>query len=246
MLRPPRPGRRPPAATSAGIGLSDDARQQLLVDWRAPAAAAVLPGDGRRAAGRRAAPAPGHRAAARVVGIDDEVLDLDALERRRRRPSSPARGRCCAPSTRTGPGGCATSSPPSRREQDRVIRVAAGRRPGRPGRPRHRQDGGRPAPRGLPALHAPRAASPAAACWSSGRTRCSCATSSRSCPPRRDRRRAAHARAAVPRRRGDGGRAARGGGGQGRPADGGRARAARCGAGSARRPAPCPSTSRAT
>ena len=38
------------------------------------------------------------------------------------------------------------------------------RRAGRPGRPRHRQDRGRAAPRGLPALHPPRAAGHAAAC----------------------------------------------------------------------------------
>ena len=40
-------------------------------------------------------------------------------------------------------------------EQDEIIRVAAERRARRPGRPRHRQDGGGPAPRRLPALHPP-------------------------------------------------------------------------------------------
>ena len=41
-------------------------------------------------------------------------------------------------------------------EQDRIIRTPAGGRPARPGRPGHRQDRGRAAPRGVPALHAPR------------------------------------------------------------------------------------------
>ena len=58
------------------IGLSDDAQQQLLVDWRAPAAQPFYP----------ATPAAPTWASARrrhirtrgrtVVGIDDELLDL--------------------------------------------------------------------------------------------------------------------------------------------------------------------------
>ena len=52
----------------------------------------------------------------------------------------------------------------------------------RAGRARHRQDRGRAAPRGVPALRAPRAARPARACWWSGRTRASCATSATCCP----------------------------------------------------------------
>ena len=43
--------------------------------------------------------------------------------------------------------------------------AGAARRPGRPG---HRQDRGRAAPRGVPALHPPRAAEPRTACCSSG------------------------------------------------------------------------------
>ena len=45
-------------------------------------------------------------------------------------------------------------------EQDRIIRADAPRRAGRAGRPGHRQDRRRPAPRRLPALHPPRAAGP--------------------------------------------------------------------------------------
>jgi len=62
------------------IGLSDDAQQQLLVDWRAPAAAAFY---------QATAAAPGGVARRRhlstrrraVTGIDDELLDAEALER---------------------------------------------------------------------------------------------------------------------------------------------------------------------
>ena len=40
-------------------------------------------------------------------------------------------------------------------EQDEIIRADTARRDGGPGRPRHRQDRGRAAPGGVPALHAP-------------------------------------------------------------------------------------------
>ena len=48
---------------------------------------------------------------------------------------------------------------------------AARHLPRRAGRARHRQDGGRPPPRRLPPLRAPRACSTATACWWSGPTR---------------------------------------------------------------------------
>jgi len=60
------------------IGLSDDERQQLLIDWRAPAArlfyqaTAAAPGDVVR---RRHLTTRGRT----VVAIEDEVLDLDAI-----------------------------------------------------------------------------------------------------------------------------------------------------------------------
>jgi DNA helicase IV len=60
------------------IGLSDDERQQLLIDWRAPAArlfyqaTAASPGDVVR---RRHLTTRGRS----VVAIEDEVLDLDAI-----------------------------------------------------------------------------------------------------------------------------------------------------------------------
>ncbi len=61
------------------IGLSDDDRRQLLIDWRAPAArlfyqaTAAAPGDVIR---RRHLTTRGRT----VTAIEDEVLDLDALE----------------------------------------------------------------------------------------------------------------------------------------------------------------------
>ena len=77
-------------------------------------------------------------------------------------------------------------------EQDRVIRSRAGRRARRAGRPGHRQDRRRPAPRGVPALHPPASGSRAAACSSSGRTRVFLRYIEQVLPvARRDRRRAA-------------------------------------------------------
>ena len=62
------------------IGLSDEARQQLLVDWRAPAAAAFYQATAAAPTGvvrRRHIATRGRR----VTGIDDELLDVEALER---------------------------------------------------------------------------------------------------------------------------------------------------------------------
>lgn len=61
------------------IGLSDDDRHQLLVDWRAPAAAAFYQATAREPAGvvrRRHLGLRGRR----VATVDDEVLDADGLE----------------------------------------------------------------------------------------------------------------------------------------------------------------------
>ena len=62
------------------LGLSDDAQHQLLLDWRAPAAAAFYQATAAAPEGvaRRRHLATRGRA---VVGIDDELLDADALER---------------------------------------------------------------------------------------------------------------------------------------------------------------------
>jgi len=62
------------------LGLSDDAQHQILVDWRAPAAAAFYQATAAAPEGvaRRRHLATKGRA---VVGIDDELLDAEALER---------------------------------------------------------------------------------------------------------------------------------------------------------------------
>ncbi len=62
------------------LGLSDDAQQQLLVDWRAPAASAFYQATAAAPGGvarRRHLATKGRR----VTGLDDELLDADALER---------------------------------------------------------------------------------------------------------------------------------------------------------------------
>jgi DNA helicase IV len=62
------------------LGLSDDAQQQLLVDWRAPAASAFYQATAAAPQGvaRRRHLSTKNR---RVTGLDDELLDADALER---------------------------------------------------------------------------------------------------------------------------------------------------------------------
>src|SRR5690606_29653257 len=62
------------------LGLSDDNQRQLLLDWRAPAAAAFYQATAAAPDGvarRRHIATKGRR----VTGIDDELLDADALDR---------------------------------------------------------------------------------------------------------------------------------------------------------------------
>ena len=104
-------------------------------------------------------------AARTVVSLDDEVLDLDRSGRR------PQRSR---PGRRGGAAGRAERGPhrpddrhrraPSRPSRTAIIRADAPRRARRAGRPGHRQDRRRAAPRRLPALHPPGAAGPQRAC----------------------------------------------------------------------------------
>ena len=62
------------------LGLSDESQHQLLIDWRAPAASAFYQAT---AAAPEGVARRRHLAtrARRVVGIDDELLDAEALER---------------------------------------------------------------------------------------------------------------------------------------------------------------------
>ena len=145
------------------IGIFDDQRRLRpaadgLAGARRPA---VLPRHRRQPAGRPPAPAPAHPAA-------------------QGRPASTTR---CSTSTPPHPAGheeltgeaallAALNAGRTGRmsdivetiqaEQDRIIRAELPRRPGGPGRPRHRQDRRRAAPGGVPALHPPRELLPAA------------------------------------------------------------------------------------
>ena len=147
--------------------------EPLLIDWRAPAArpfycatAASPEGVARRRHIRTRR--------RRIVGFDDEVLDLDAAGRAtdRRRGGPAGRGHR-APATGRMRDIVATIQA----EQDEVIRLDLRRRAGRAGRSRHRQDRRRAAPRRVPALHPPRAAGPPRRAGRRPATRRSCATS---------------------------------------------------------------------
>ena len=141
-----------------GIVDDDGDYEQLLIDWRAPAArpfyvaTAVAPDGVRRRRHIRTR-------LRQVVAVDDEVLDRHSPDAaRRRRPGR--RGRAA------GRAGGQPHRSDGRHRGDHPGRAGPGhpqparRRAGRAGRRRHRQDRGRPAPRGLPALHPPRAAGP--------------------------------------------------------------------------------------
>ncbi len=137
------------------IGVLDEDYSPLVIDWRAPAAAPFYrstPVDPGRVVRRRVIRSKGRR----VLGVEDDLMrpelkaSLDGHELagdRRRRPDGGARpgpqphhaGHRVVHPGRTGPG-----DPGPRRLGDV-----------RRGRPGHRQDGRRPAPRRLPALPGP-------------------------------------------------------------------------------------------
>ncbi len=143
------------------IGISDEARRELLVDWRAPAAEPFYQATAARPGGvlrRRQIATDGRR----VTGVQDEVLDLAGFEaagvdgghvgRRRGGAVRQPRRRAQQPDARhrrDDPGR------PGRRDPG-----AAARRARRARRARHRQDGGSAAPHGVPALRQPRADRP--------------------------------------------------------------------------------------
>ena len=128
------------------------------------------------------------------------MLDLDGA-RRRRRARCRGEGALLAAlgAHRTGRMGDIVAT--IQAEQDRVIRVAAGRRARRPGRPGHRQDGGGAAPRGVPALHPPRAARAQRRARRRAQPAVPALHRAGAALARRDRRRAVDARRAVPGRR---------------------------------------------
>ena len=164
------------AAETFHIGrrhVRDAAGDPVVIDWRAPmsrpfyqASAADPQGLIRR---RRFGFAGGE-----LTGYEDELLAAgddhesrflrEEIERPAQRPDARHRRHHPARPGRHRPG-----------PADRVDL--------RPGRAGHRQDRGRPAPRGLPALHARRPAGPLRRPRRRARTGRSSATSSRCCPP---------------------------------------------------------------
>ena len=123
LLRPPRPADPPSRATrepgdpaaavlhrpDLGHRRRPHAARRRLAGARSPS-----PSTGRPRSSRWASPAAAtsRPTAGELVGLDDEVFDADAAEA----SGSPwwGRARCSPRSTRSAPGGCATSSPRSR------------------------------------------------------------------------------------------------------------------------------------
>nr|WP_284286996.1 hypothetical protein [Angustibacter aerolatus] len=213
------------STTSAASGSATSGRTSLLVDWRAPVAAPFY----------QATPAhPGDVVRRRhlttvdrtVVGMDDEVLDLEAIDDVER-SSLQGEGALMAAvrAPRTGRMGDIVATIQS--EQDRIVRDEPGRRAGRAGRPGHRQDRRRAAPRGLPALHPPAAARAQRRARRRPRPAVPALHRAGAALARRERRRHGHARHALPGRRGQPRRRAAPGDAQGRPADGAGAAAGR-------------------
>ena len=166
-----------PALRRPAVGAGRRGRRASRRQLAGPGSAAVLRGDAYRPAQRHAAPEVPNRGAARARP-ERRAARRVRLGRRRRRPSRRARaqpGAAHARHRRDDPGRPVPAYHP---------------RPGsaadRPGRPGHREDGGRPPPRLVPALL--RIARGCAACSSSARTRRSWSTSRTS--SRRSARRA--------------------------------------------------------
>ena len=159
---------RPPARPRRRSG------DPVVIDWRAPIAG--------RSTGPRRATGMGVRLrrrfgfhAGRLTSYEDEHLDRgeslglarDLLREEIERP-------------RVGPMRdiVATIQP----DQDDLVRAELDHVAVHPGRARHRQDRGRPAPGGVPALHLPRAAAPLRRAGGRAEPRRSCTTSRRCCP----------------------------------------------------------------
>ena len=141
------------------IGLFDDDYDPLLLDWRAPVAEPFYRATTEDPMGvfrRRHLRLTGRT----VTAVDDDVLDLAALaDRDHDQPDRGGRAlrlavgpphRPDVGDRRNHPGGAGRHHP-----------CGPARGPGGPGWPGHREDGRRPAPRRVPALHPPRAARPA-------------------------------------------------------------------------------------
>ena len=160
------------------IGLRDDNRDVLLIDWRAPGGGGVLPGDARRARGASYAAGCCAASASTVVGVEDDLLDAEADD------DLPivGEGALMAQLSRARDRSMHSIVATIQAEQDKAIRAPGqGRRDDR-GRPGHRQDGGRAAPRGVPALRRPPPLRDRRRARGRARRASSCATSSGCCP----------------------------------------------------------------
>ena len=150
-----------PATLAASACCPEDLRQ-LMVDWRAPEAGTFYQATAFERMGvrrRRHLLLQGRN----VKAIEDDVLDHTMLVDGEHLQGEGAL-LAALNSKRTGRMNDIVGTIQS--EQDRIIRSPLQRRPRGSGRARHRQDRRGPAPRRLPALHAPRtAASPPACCW---------------------------------------------------------------------------------
>ncbi len=163
----------------------------MVVDWRAPVSRAVLPGQPDRADGRRAAPPvrlPARRAdRLRGRGPGRAATVEEHWRSSRRRSSGPASARCATSSPPSSPSRTSSSAPTCRTSDLRA------------GRPRDRQDRGRPAPRGVPALCASRPAQPPGRAGGRAERQLPALHRRRAAGARRDRRAADHDRGAAPR-----------------------------------------------
>ena len=145
------------------IGLLDEQqRVRAAADGLArPGGPPVLHGDRGVAGGHAPAPAPAHPAAREVIAIDDEVAATSTTPGRRSSSSGLTSEAALLAAVSE-----ASDRADGRHRRDHPVRagrdhpVQAVRRARRAGRAGHRQDGGRPAPRRLPALHPPRPAGP--------------------------------------------------------------------------------------
>ena len=99
-----------------------------------------------------------------MIGVDDEVLDLDRRADADGREDADRRGGAAGRADAGRTGRMRDIVETIQAEQDRVIRADLPRRAGRAGRPGHRQDRGRAAPGGVPALHPPASSSTRRAC----------------------------------------------------------------------------------
>ena len=173
-------------STSAGGTSPIPAGEPMVIDWRAPVSAAVLPRQPHRADGGRAAP-PVRLPARAAHGVRGRAPDRPAeAERALRDPRDRDRAAAVGPMRDI----VATIQP----EQDVIVRADRRRPSGVQGAPGHREDRGRPAPRRVPALRVPRAAARARRAGGRAERQLPALHPRRAAGARRDRREPDHRR----------------------------------------------------